>query len=206
MAWPKGMKRNPDGTKASNVPQPTTETPVRPQIKQMTGHASETEMAENLPTDTMAGAPGSPEDEPKRKRRTKAEMDAARGAGASLDDPNMSDPRYKRIIEKTRAMGGVKIVKSGFALSGKPLDQDEELDFDDYFYVVSKKVKFDPASSWLMMIVWFAGLMCQAIAARVLKSKGEDLMKKVIEWFKPESESKKETPVENDSRSEEEED
>jgi hypothetical protein len=159
--------------------------PVRPEVKRMSGHESEAEMAAGLPDNTMTAAP----EAIKRTRRTKAEMETLRSQGAA--DPNLSDKRYVSAIAKMNAFGGPKLVKGTFAAVGLatgdkniPLNQEESDDLEDYFYVLSKKYNvLDPTRHWVTMAVFFFGMLGSFILTRVLGSKSNSLAKQIAGWF-----------------------
>ena len=74
-------------------------TAVRPQIKEMVSPGSDENFEKSLPASTAgSGEVAEVGEKPKRKRRTKEEILASRGEVAPEVDPNMSDPRYARIV------------------------------------------------------------------------------------------------------------
>lgn len=152
---------------------------VRDQIKAMTGHATDEEFELAVPenTDAVAEAPL------KRKRRSKAEIELERG-GTVLppEDPLMSDPRYKKAIGRMNSLGGAAIIDTGFKLTGKPLEQEEKNEWDDFFYVVSKKGGLDPSQNWWLMGLFAFFLLTRHAVART--EIGEHFM----EFFKPKEE------------------
>lgn len=161
---------------------------VRPQVKQMSGHANEEEMIASLPTNTMTTAPDSAPgtgETPKRTRRSKAEMAEARGLKPStvpVEDPNMADPIYRRHIERMRSKTGGGIVTGGFKLASKVMDdpkivlsEDEEGDVKGCFYVASKKFGWglDPASSPWTMAFYLFGLIGTFVFQRVATTQAD---------------------------------
>jgi hypothetical protein len=142
----------------------------------------------SLPLST-ASQPG--EEEPRRKRRTKAEMDASRGKQAPASaDPLMEDERYARIVGEMTGLGGKEILSIGFSASGKPLEKSEEKKLDDVFYVMARKGGFNPAQSWIALVIYFLAVLAQLIVART------DLGEKIAEFFKPKPmQPTKETPA-----------
>jgi hypothetical protein len=168
--------------------------PVRPQIKQMTGFETAEEMRAALPENTSLGSP--PMDgytpAPKRSRRSKEEMAAARAAaGLDVDDPNMLDPRYKKAVENMRSGGLTTAVQAGFktyaVVSKEPsweLQPDEDQKVDDFSYVLSKKYGvLDPTKHWIGMAFYFVALMGTLIFKRAAKLNAESWMKKLHGFF-----------------------
>ena len=163
---------------------------IREPIKQMTGFSTEKEMSDALPTSTMTNPDG---EAPKRTRRTKAEIAAARGGapGQSEDDVLMQDPKYRKAVEKMRSMGISTTVKSGFNTAALATDDkewelndDEVSDVDDFSYVVSKKYPLmDPTRHWIGMAIYFFALLGTLIFKRAAKSKADSWMKKLHSWF-----------------------
>jgi hypothetical protein len=175
---------------------------VREQVKQMSGHQSEEEMAASLPENTML--PGMEETvQPRRKRRTKAEMDAARGVPAQGADPNMTDPKYVKALKDMQAFGGSSIVKGGFDVAALAmrdpaikLQEPEEDRLDGYFYVMSKKYNvLDPTAHWFTMALYFFGLLGSFIFTRLAHKKGNEMIDQLTRWFggKEESETAKDS-------------
>lgn len=168
----------------SNTVPPVVDEP-RPQIKQMLGGESDEDFAANLP-DSTSGPVAS---EPKRKRRTKAEMDAARGqAGEVL--PPVVDKRLEKARAKFASLGASKFIDAGFSTMGKPLTEEEKGDMDDYFYLVSSKGSIDPSQSWVVLIICGLVFLGQLIFTRT--TLGDDIKKMLFPEKK--EEEKEETP------------
>ena len=168
-------------------------TAVRPQVREMLSPGSDEEFEKSLPDSTLGGEP-SPDgalNPPRRKRRTKEEMAAARAAegkapaSAPALDPLMSDPRYARIMAKMSGMGGEKIISLGFQAAGSPLKTEEKTDVDDCFYVISKRAGFNPGESWFALIIYMLAVILQLVIART------DLAAKITELLKPMEQPKK---------------
>lgn len=170
-------------------------TPVRPQIKQMTGHMSEEEMAESLPTNTMLVE----EDRPKRTRRAKPQEPAI--------DPLMADKRYAEAVSNMRGLGAPRVVKGAFNIIGTalendkfPLNSDEEREVDDYFYVMGKKYSIlDPSSSPVWMALYFLGMIITFGLSRFVDFKSDEIKDQIGRWFgKPEKQEEKKDEEEED--------
>lgn len=179
---------------------------VREPIKQMTGFSSAEEMSDALPENTMQSLFEGDGEQPrqKRKKRTKAEMAAWRASqgipdpsasggpvNASLDDPLMSDPRYRKAVEKMRTAGMTNTIDSGFSTAALitqdddwKLAKEEREDVDDFSYVVSKKFPIlDPTAHWLSMLIYFFAMMGTLIFKRAAKMNAETWMKKLHDMF-----------------------
>lgn len=154
---------------------------VRPQIKEMMAPGKDEDFEKTLPQSTAAVA-GEVIEPLKRKRRTQAEMAAARGqtpADQSEVDPLMADPRFRRIVGEMSGMGGKELVAVGFNMSGAPLNDDEEKRVDDVFYVMARKGGFNPANSWFALVLYFVAVIGQLIISRTdLGEKVKELLKK----------------------------
>lgn len=177
-----------------NPPVPPSADAVRTQVKQMSGHATEQEMMESLPENTMT-APV--DDAPRRKRRTKEEMAATRGA--TVADPLMEDRKYVKALADMQGFGGSSIVKGGFDVAALALKdakielQSEEVErLDGYFYVMSKKYQvLDPTNHWFTMALYFFGMLGSFIFARVAQRNGESLVQQMSRWFGMEEKDEK---------------
>lgn len=168
---------------------------VREPIKQMTGFSTEGAMAASLPEDTMTNQGDTTEPPPaRRKRRSKAEMEAFRAGQPSKPpsfDPNMDDPRYRRAVEKMRAGSGTAVIKGGFkgvalglAQPEIALEPEEELDVEDFFYVMSKRSEWlDPTKSGWTMAIYFFGLLGTLIFKRVAHSQADEWTNSFKRWF-----------------------
>jgi hypothetical protein len=172
-----------------NPPPAPSPDAVRVQVKQMSGHATEEEMIDSLPENTMTAAPA--DETPRRKRRTKEEMAAARGQKSVVSDPLLDDRKYQEALRDMQGFGGASIVKGSFdvaALAMKDekisLQSDEEKRLDGYFYVMSKKYSvLDPTNHWFTMALYFFGMLGSFIFARVAEKKGESLVQQFSRWF-----------------------
>jgi len=167
--------------------------PVRDEVKRMSGHANEQEMADSLPENTMlSGMEEAPRQ--RRPRRTKAEMDALRGQATPSADPLMADPVYARAVQDMQAFGGSGLVKGAFSTAAVAMKDEEialqtpeEKRLDGYFYVMSKKYNvLDPTGNWFTMALYFFGMLGSFIFARVAKKKGDTLVKQFQSWFSSE--------------------
>lgn len=156
---------------------------VRGPIKDMLAGGSEDDFKDSLPEQTSSeDAGGSPEEQaPRRKRRSKAEIAAAKGEGPQAP----VDKRLERAKAKASGLGGAALVKSGFQISGKPLDDTEAEDVDDQFYLIAQKAGIDPSGSWLFVALYTLALLARLILSRT--DLGEQL-KNFLEGRKEEKE------------------
>jgi hypothetical protein len=181
------------------APAPSLDT-VREQVKQMSGHQTEEEMAATLPVNTMTLEETGTAPVARRKRRTKEEMARARGElPASSPDPNMSDPKYVKALKDMQAFGGASIIKGGFDVAAiathdpaMKLQEPEEERLDGYFYVMSKKYNvLDPTNHWFTMALYFFGLLGSFIFTRVAHKKGNEMIDSLTRWFSGKEEEEK---------------
>lgn len=159
------------------------DTPVNPQVLRMTGHQSESEMVDSLPTDTRAT---SEDDEIKPKRTYRK-----RKVQEPEIDPFMSDKQYRRAVGKATFLGAPKGVKGGFKIASKiahdpdiALDVEEEEDVDDFFYAFAMRRSLgDPFERWWTALLYFMVMMATFIGTRFARSQGEGLQKEIAKWF-----------------------
>jgi len=192
---PYGKRGNDAASNPASAPSPDT---VREQVKQMSGHQTEEEMAASLPINTMALDATETAPVARRKRRTKEEMARARGElPAGSPDPLMADPVYRKAIQDMQGFGGASLVKGGFdvaalAITHDPamkLQETEEERLDGYFYVMSKKYNvLDPSNHWFTMALYFFGLLGSFIFTRVAHKKGNEMIDSLTRWFSGEKE------------------
>jgi hypothetical protein len=195
MGRPKKVQPAPGGA----VTAPESPTPVREQIKNMSGFANLDELRESVPESTAVPTAPSTEKVP-RKRRTRAEMDAARG-GSSV---NMEDQRYADACANMAAFGGARGIKNAFktaaVVTQKPsveLTKDEAKVWDDFFYVVSKKSNIDVGKTWYLITFGLLTLF-EHVMVRVWQFNQETLTAQVFEFFgfgKKEEEKKDEEAI-----------
>lgn len=165
---------------------------VREVVKQMSGHASEDELRDSLPENTMTDATSEASEpaKPRKPRRTKEEMARLRGKEPEQElDPLMSDPRYAKAVGNMRSAGMKKTVVGGFDTAAKitkdeawELEKDEVEQVDDFSYVCSKKFPIlDPTAAWWTMAIYFFAMLGTFIAKRVAQTQGDELIEKLRE-------------------------
>jgi len=166
-------------------------TEVRSQIQQMSGYATAEALADAMPDSTVSGDP----DKPRRKRRTKEEMAASRGQTSSNATPNdlLSDLRYQKAIERARGMGIPGAVKGGFKVAAVALKDetinitpDEETNLDDSFYILSRRLNFDPANSIYFVVLYPIIIIMQMILVRLWKRNFGGITEAIQKMMTPE--------------------
>lgn len=170
----------PPAPAASNEKTGSAEVVIRDAIKTMSGFKDEDALAKAIPESTAEGNP-----EKKRKRRTKAEMEAAKGSSLSPEIEN--DARYKKAVTNMSAFGGAKTVRSAFAVTGAPLQADENEEVEDYFYVISKRYSLDASRSGIFLSVYAILLMLRLICTRLLGTTSASLWSQFEGMFKKET-------------------
>jgi hypothetical protein len=155
---------------------------VRGPIKDMLAPGDEKSFLQSLPEQTTTEDLGvSPEEvKPRKKRRTKAEMEAEKG-------PQVVDKRLERAKGKCAGLGASSLIATGFELSGKPLNPEEDEDLADQFYLISVKAGAN-TDNWLFIILYTVALILRLVASRT--ELGEQL-RKLFEP-KPKEEEQKE--------------
>lgn len=106
----------------------------------------------------------------------------------------MSDPRYKSAVTNMSGLGGARLVKVAFNVTGKGLDGDEEVEVDDLFYVIGKRSKLDPGASWFVLGLYAIFLLARLVVVRT--DAGEQLKK----LFDSPKQSEQAKEVENATR------
>lgn len=173
------MPRRKQETKPTPVAAVAANVEVRPAVLNMSGFKDETELAAVIPDSTAIAA--ADESKPRRKRRTKAEMEAAKGEQSSLA---ADDPRYRDAVNRMSAFGGAATIRTAFAATGKPLDKQEETEVDDYFYVISRKYSLDASQSGIFLSIYAVLLMLRLVATRMMGSTSANLFQQFEGLFK----------------------
>lgn len=167
--------------------QPAPGGAVREPIKEMLAGGSDEDFKESLPDQTSSEPSlDSPlESKPRKKRRTKEEMAAARGESAAP----IIDKRLERAKGKCVGLGLAGIAEAGFMASGKPLDSQESEDVGDQFYLISNKLG-GSGDSWLFIIIYTIALLAKLIMIRT--ELGEEIQEWIKKMFQPKEEPKEE--------------
>lgn len=174
---------------------PAPASPVREQIKNLSG-TSKSELLESVPDST---ALDTGDDAPKVRRKRAVSADGP-------VDPNMADPKYARAVAKMTAFGGARIVKGGFKVAAVAtgdaslqLNPEESEDWDDYFYVVSKKSSIDPTRPWVLVITGML-MLIENVVNRAWKDSADSFVKSISNLF---GLNKKEEETETEKEEEE---
>jgi hypothetical protein len=167
---------------------------VRPQVMQMTGHATEEEMISSLPENT--NQPTGDDDAPRRTRRPRQPRPVEPEA-----DPLATDKRYQRAVGNGTFLGAPKIVKGGFSIAAKiadkeeiALNEDEAEEVDDYFYALSKRHPLgDPFATWYMSLLYFVAMIATLVGTRFAQAQGDEFQTRLARLFGygPKEEEKK---------------
>jgi hypothetical protein len=178
---PRPKKIQPAPVEESTSAETTMPAPIREQIKTMSGFSNLEELRSELPETTAAPAE---EVRTRRRRRTKAEMEAARGGSE-----NMEDKRYADACANMAAFGGARGIKNVFktaaVVTGKPeieLNKDEAKVWDDFFYVVSKKSNLDVGKTWYLVTFGILTLM-EHVLVRVWQFNQETFTASLFDFF-----------------------
>lgn len=147
-------------------------TPIQKEIKNASGFADVDELRGAMPDDPdQKDAPPNPgAAKPKRARSPRKPS-----APPPPPDPFATDPRYQAACGRMAAFGGKGMIVRGFdagafALKDEKfkLDAKEELVWDDFFYVLSKKPFFDVGSP-VYLAAFFIVMLFAQLGWRVLE-------------------------------------
>jgi hypothetical protein len=172
-------KKQPAEGGAVGVGEESSSNPVRGPIKDMLAGGSEADFKESLPEETASGdLQLSPEESatPRRKRRSKAEMEKDRKESGPVDK------RLERAKGKCVGLGGAGIVTAGFSMAGKGLNDTEQEDVEDQFYLISCKSGAN-ADSWLFIIIYTICLIAKLVMVRT--EMGEEVQEWLKKMFEP---------------------
>jgi hypothetical protein len=125
---------------------------VDPAITQLSGFEDVENLREAMPTSIDDNQPAQGTKE-KKKRAPRA-----KSATPSASAPNlMDDKRYAEACAEMSAFGGKRIIIRGFDAGAVALDDStfrlevkEEREWDNFFYVLSKKPMFDVGNPWFL--------------------------------------------------------
>jgi hypothetical protein len=138
------------------------EKPIAKEIKQMSGFEDVPNLREAMPKDIDEGATVAAPGKKTRKPRTPP-------APAPRPAPNlMDDKRYAEACAEMSAFGGKGIIIRGFDAGAAALDDPkfklqppEERQWDNFFYVLSKKPLFDVGNPWFLAAFFIITLLSQ---------------------------------------------
>jgi hypothetical protein len=151
------------------IPAPSVKEPIR----DMLAPGTEEDFVSSLPETTSTEKMDFPstdlgEAKPKRKYAKKI-------AEQAPENPLFEDKRYRDAIGRMNGLGGARVIKVGFNVTGKPLESEEESEIDDLFYVIGKRSKLDPGESWFILGLYALFLLIRLIVVRT--EAGEALKK-----------------------------
>lgn len=76
------------------------------------------------------------------------------------------DPIITRFKKRSSALGGAQLTRTGFKLTGKPLEHDEDEEVSDYFYALTSKGGLDIMSSWFLMGLYALFMIARLVVVR----------------------------------------
>jgi len=129
----------------------------------MSGFGNIPDLKDAMPKDVDAAEPTV------TKKTTRTKRGSAASAPASApSNPLMNDKRYADACAEMSAFGGKGLIIRGFdagaiALEDESfkLDAKEERQWDNFFYVLSKKPLFDVGSPWFLALFFIVTLLSQ---------------------------------------------
>jgi hypothetical protein len=147
---------------------------VRAPIIDMLAPGSDDDFKDSLPEQTSSeGSDELNPSKPRRKRRSKEEIAAARGEQTSAP----VDKRLERAKAKCQGLGLASLAEGGFTMAGKPLSDTESEDVGDQFYLISSKIG-GSGDSWLFIVIYTIALLAKLVMIRT------ELGEEVSEWIK----------------------
>lgn len=152
---------------------------IAKEIKQTSGFDDIAELRDAMPVN--------PDIQPETLQPERAKRGRSRGSNASpsrrkssttpvpAPDPFANDARYQAACGRMAAFGGKGMIVRGFDAGAKlledetfKLDDTENLAWDDFFYVLSKKPAFDVGKPIFLVLFFFITLFAQ-LGWRVLE-------------------------------------
>lgn len=169
-----------------------TQPPIAREVKQVSGFDSMADLKAAMPDnpDFEVIPPGRTEPK-KRARKPKVTLNAP----SMKPDPYATDPRYQAACGRMAAFGGKGMIERGFDAGATvlndpkfKLNEKEQLTWDDFFYVLSKKPMFDVGSP-IFLALFFIVTLCAQLGWRVIERTESEF---ITNLFKP-----RETPTED---------
>jgi hypothetical protein len=135
---------------------------IAKEVKQMSGFDDVENLRDAMPKDIDEGGATPPLGKKQRKPRTSA-------PSTPKPAPNlMDDKRYAEACAEMSAFGGKGVIIRGFDAGAVALDDPdfrlkpaEERQWDNWFYVLSKKPLFDVGSPWFLAAFFIITLLSQ---------------------------------------------
>jgi len=175
-----------------------TQSTIAKEIKQVSGFADLEELRAAMPENPdatpsatgIAPQPGSKKRGPRRPPQPKVP--------ALPPDPFLNDKRYQEACGRMAAFGGKGMITRGFDAGAYALDdpkfkldERENLIWDDFFYVLSKKPMFDVGNPVYLAVFFVVTLLAQ-LGWRVIE-RSESTFIKDLFARKPQAENPPET-------------
>jgi hypothetical protein len=151
---------------------------IAKEIKQTSGFDDIAELREAMPVNPDAAPEATPQPgKAKRGRKAGAQSSPRKTPAmpAPSPDPFANDARYQAACGRMAAFGGKGMIVRGFDAGAKLLEDEsfklndtENLAWDDFFYVLSKKPAFDVGKP-LFLALFFVITLCAQLGWRVLE-------------------------------------
>lgn len=172
-------------------------TPIAKEIKQASGFENIEELRAAMPANPDASGEVVPQPG-KRKKAAGTSLPRKRPAAPPVTpDPFANDPRYQAACARMSAFGGKGMIVRGFDAGARVLDdptfklnEQENLAWDDFFYVLSKKPIFDVGRPIFLVLFFFFTLLAQ-LSWRVIERSESDFIMKMFSPKPPEPEQPK---------------
>lgn len=147
---------------------------IQKEIKNVSGYATSDDLLAAIPDnpdkqeskDSAGGASPKAAKKPRAKRTS---------APAVAPDPYLNDPRYQEACAEMAAFGGKGFIERGFDSGARLLEDDtfklndaERRQWDNFFYVLSKKPLFDVGKPLFLALFFLITLLSQ-LGWRVLE-------------------------------------
>lgn len=155
---------------------------IQKEVKQVSGFVSAEDLLKAIPDnpdaaeskDSAGSASPSKVKKPRAKRAS---------APVSAPDPFANDPRYQQACAEMAAFGGKGFIKRGFDSGARLLDDEtfklnpeEDRQWDNFFYVLSKKPMFDVGKPLFLALFFVITLLAQ-LGWRVLERSDSPFIK-----------------------------
>jgi hypothetical protein len=171
--------------------------PIQKEIKQVSGYESADDLLRDIPDNPDAGIKGSGEPSPKKKKPRGVKKTAPPVA----PDPFANDPRYQEACAEMAAFGGKGFIERGFDSGARLLEDEsfklnekEQRQWDNFFYVLSKKPMFDVGKPLFLALFFIITLLAQ-LGWRVLERSDSPFIQDLFK-SKEQKEKESETPPE----------
>ena len=156
---------------------------ISKEIKQVSGFANADDLLNEIPDNpdvpkVSAGSASPKVKKPRAKRNA---------APVSAPDPFANDPRYQEACAEMAAFGGKGMIERGFESGARlledesfKLDEKEQRQWDNFFYVLSKKPIFDVGKPLFLALFFVITLLAQ-LGWRVFERTDSDFIKELFQ-------------------------